>query len=82
MKKGTIILNHWAGEKNQSKYFIYTGIKGKYATGICLIDNKIEETTYYKDDLKDKEKFEEVGFCDYKNFIKKSLNEVKLNKKV
>ena len=27
MKTGTIICNHWAGESNPIKYFVYTGIK-------------------------------------------------------
>ena len=26
MKIGTIICNHWAGENNPVKYFIYTGL--------------------------------------------------------
>ena len=43
MKTGTIICNHWAGESNPIKYFVYTGIKNGYGTGLYLKDGKLKE---------------------------------------
>ncbi len=76
VKIGTIVLNHWAGEGNPSKYFIYTGIKGKYATGIFLNNGKLETANYYKKDLLDSGKFEPVGYCNGFDIMKEDLKSI------
>ena len=73
MKIGTIICNHWAGDTNPNKYFIYTGIKGEYATGITLYENKLEKIGYYASDFKNHEVFEPVGYSDGLDIMKKDL---------
>lgn len=73
MKIGTIILNHWASKKNQSRYFIYTGTKGEYITGITCYDGKLDAVLYYKRDFEDRKVFESVGFCNGFNVIKQDL---------
>ena len=73
MKIGSIINNYWASEGNPTKYFIYTGIKGKYATGICLIDNKLEKIQFYSNDFKNSGKFEQIGFCSAFETMKEDL---------
>lgn len=78
MKLGTIIKNNWAGSKNPTKYFVYTGVKGEHATGMCVVNGKIETQNYYKRDvLNDRENFEIVGYCDYIEFIKNALENAK-----
>ena len=77
MRIGTIINNHWASEENPTKYFIYTGIKGKSATGITINNGKLEKTEYYKRDLDDKTNFEPVGYCDAFEIMKRDLKKVR-----
>lgn len=73
MKIGTIICNKWASESNPIRHFIYTGTSGKYATGIYLCNGQIGHSRYYKEDLTDKEKFVEVGYCAFVDEIKRCL---------
>lgn len=73
MKIGTIIKNNWAGDKNPSKYFIYTGIEGKYATGLSLVGGKLKKVKYYKRDFDGKEAFETVGYSKGFDMLKESL---------
>ena len=76
MKIGTIVLNHWAGQNNPAKYFIYTGIKGKYATGIFLNNGKLERVTCYATDFRNKEIFEPVGYCKGFDIMKEDLKSI------
>ena len=83
MKIGTIIKNNWASEGNPAKYFIYTGIEGKYATGVCLAPaGRLEKVLYYKDDFRDaythegEKVFESVGYCDGFDIIKADLQSI------
>ena len=76
MKIGTIVLNKGAGKKNPIRFFIYTGIKGRFATGINIWNGKLEKCEYYKDDFKDKAKFEEVGYCNAFDMMKAQLQEL------
>lgn len=73
MKIGTIICNHWAGDKNPYKYFIYLGIEGKYAKGVALYRNKLEKVSYYARDFNNREVFEPVGYCEGLEIMKKDL---------
>lgn len=77
MKIGTIIKNHWAGgENNPARYFIYTGIKGRYVTGICLEGNRLGKIEFYKSDVKkNPETFETVGYCKAFDIMKEDLKE-------
>lgn len=76
MKIGTIVVNHWAGDGNPSKYFIYTGTKGKYATGIFLNNGNLEKINYYANDFKNREVFEPVGYCNGFDIIKEDLKSI------
>lgn len=73
MKIGTIIVNHWAGKGNPGKYFIYTGIKGKYATGIYFYENKLHKSKYSKEDFINSGKFEPTGYCNGFDIMKEDL---------
>ncbi|KAK9679516.1 hypothetical protein QE152_g40017 [Popillia japonica] len=73
VKKGTIIHNHWAGDKNPTKYFIYTGISGRYANGINWDGKELSKVSYYKEDLADKTMFEPVGYCNAFDIMKADL---------
>lgn len=73
MKVGAIIRNHWAGDSNPVRYFIYTGIKGRYATGIYLSDNKLTTVDYLAKDFEDRETFEVVGYCSGFSIMKADL---------
>lgn len=76
MRIGDIVRNDWASDKNPIRFFIYTGIKGKYAFGICVTENGIEETRYYKEDV-ETDKFVVVGRCEYQDLIKKDLRQAR-----
>ena len=76
MKIGTIVLNHSAGDGNPLQYFIYTGIKGKYATGLSLFNGKLEKVEYHKSDFISSGKFEAVGYCNGFDIIKEDLKSI------
>jgi hypothetical protein len=77
MKLGTIICNHWASDDNPTKYFIYTGMQGEYATGICFIDGKIDKLKFYANDFRKSEVFEPVGYCKAFEIMKEDLKKIK-----
>ncbi len=82
MKIGTVVKNHYAGKNNPTKYFIYLGISGKYADVIDIhCDGKLHKGRYYKESLKDKTKYEEVGYCNFLDIAKQTLIE-HLNKDI
>jgi len=79
MKIGTIMKNRFASNVNPRKYFVYIGVDGKYVTGIYLDDdNKLGGVRYCKDDLRNGEMLEVVGYTeafeimrsDLKSFVK------------
>lgn len=71
MKIGTIINNQFAGENNPTKYFIYTGVVGRFATGICFVDGKIEKMKFDKKRLNNY--LEPIGYCKAFDIIKEDL---------
>jgi hypothetical protein len=73
MKIGTIIRNDWAGDRNPTKYFIYTGISGEYATGIALNNGNIKRLRFGKKDFVNDGKFVPVGYCGFADLIKADL---------
>ena len=73
MRKGTIIRNHWASDKNPTRYFIYMGIKGRFAEGIELVDGKLNTVRYHKEDFLNSEAFEKVGYCIAFDILKSDL---------
>lgn len=79
MKVGTIIRNHWAGDRNPTRFFIYLGSSGKYVNGLGLVNGRLEKVRFYKSDFKDKNMFEIVGYSTgidvLKNDIKSYLEE-------
>ena len=77
MKIGTIICNHWAGENNPVKYFIYTGIKNGYGTGLYLQDGKLIELRVYKKDIEEAANFEPIGISKGFEVIKDELRTLK-----
>ena len=79
MRIGTIIRNDWASDRNPIKFFIYDGVAGKYINGLAIVDGKIERIQYYKKDFAESGKFVEVGFCDFKQYIKNHLEEAREN---
>lgn len=76
VKIGTIIKNKWAGEGNPGRYFIYTGIKGDYATGFYIKNNNVKKIDFYKGDFQKRDIFIEVGFSNYMDIAKNDLLEV------
>lgn len=76
LKIGTIVCNHWAGENNPSRYFIYAGTSGKYANGISYYGGKLNKEQYYAKDLKDKIMFEPVGYCNAFDAMKADLQKL------
>ena len=68
MNLGDIVRNDWAGDGNPIKYFIYTGISGRYATGLYVSGNEIRPVRYYKEEMKT-DKFVVVGHCNYRDVI-------------
>lgn len=76
MKTGTIINNHWAGDSNPIKYFIYAGIEGKYAVGIYLDNGGLKKVKYDKSDVLNSDKFEPVGYCKAFNIMKEDLKNI------
>jgi hypothetical protein len=73
MKIGTIIKNEWASDGNPTQYSIYTGVKGKYATGLVFVNGRLEPIRYYKKDFSDETKFVPVGYCNGFDIIKQAL---------
>jgi len=73
MKIGTIILNKWAGDNNPIRYFIYTGISGKYANGIVCVGGQLKKTQFYKHDFLNSGMFEAVGYCNAFDIMKQAL---------
>lgn len=77
MRIGTIVKNGWAGEGNPLKYFIYTGVSGKYATGISLENGRLIKIRYYKKDLKEtrdgEDVFQIVGYSTGIDLLKEDL---------
>lgn len=79
MKKGTIIRNHWAGDNNPMRYFIYTGSSGSCVNGIALVSRQLRKAQYYKTDFNNRDIFEIVGqskgFDILENDLKSCLEE-------
>ncbi len=76
MKIGTIINNHWAGDSNPGKYFIYTGIVGEYGTGVYLDNGELKKIKYYKRDIQRSEEFEPIGYCKAFDIMKEDLKKL------
>lgn len=73
MKIGTIFINHYAGNKNPVRYFIYMGTTGKYVNGIYLNNGKLQKIQYYRDDF-ETDMFEKVGYCNAFDVMKGDLS--------
>lgn len=72
MKCGDIVLNHWAGESNPIRYFIFIKSNGKYSKVIRFNGERLSTGSYYSRDLKTDE-FEVVGHIPLKETIKSEL---------
>lgn len=77
MKIGTIVENKWAGQGNPLRYFVYTGISGKYATGISEVNGELERVRYYKEDLLNATMLVPVGYCEGFDLMKADLRRMK-----
>lgn len=75
MKCGDIVRNHWAGENNPIRYFIFIRNEGKYSQVVHIHgNNKLATGRYYSSDLKnDTEHFKVVGYLPLKQIILESL---------
>ena len=62
-KRGDIIINYWASERNPSRKFIFLSYDAKYGRGLYLTSKgKIGEVTFYNRHLDvDFEHFKQVG---------------------
>ena len=61
-KRGDIILNKWAGERNPINKFILLSYNAEYGCCLCYYSNKIHKTAYYLRDLdRDEEHFVLIG---------------------
>ena len=74
MKCGDIVLNHWAGESNPIRYFIFIKDNGKYSKVIRFDGERLSTGSYYSCDLKT-DKFEVVGHFPLVETIKSVLLE-------
>lgn len=81
MKCGDLVCNHWASDKNPTKYFVFIGDNGKRAECIYYNGQRLCKSSYYSNDLKDTEKFEIVGHIDILQFIKDPLMKLNENNK-
>ena len=77
MKKGTILHNRWASDENPTRYFIYTGINEKYATGITFNGKDLEKIKYHRkefeDDFKINGQLVAVGYCKAFDIMREDL---------
>ena len=62
-KRGDIIINHWASERNPSRKFIFLSYDANYGRGLYLTSKgRIGTVAFYRRDLDmDIEHFEQVG---------------------
>ena len=77
MKCGDIVRNHWAGERNPTRYFIYLKNNGKYSEVINFDGKKLRRGKYYNSSFKENpDKFVVVGHINLIGFIKTPLMEL------
>lgn len=76
MKKGTIIRNHWASNRNPYCCFIYIGKSGKYVDVLCYDKGRLLKQQFYASDFKDNpEVFEVIGESNGFDILKNDLKE-------
>ena len=74
MKKGTLIRNHWASDKNPQRFFIYTGTSGKFVNGLAFNKNgQFEKIQFYKADFNEGGKMETIGYSEGFDVLKNDL---------
>lgn len=73
MNKGTIILNKVAGPQNPHRHFIYTHSDYTYIHGVAYSQGKLHKIKIYKQDFRDSEKFEVVGYSKGFDILKNDL---------
>ena len=79
-KCGDIVRNHWAGDINPTKYFVFIKNNGKVCEVIDFDGKRLRKGSYYTDDLaKGDGKFEKIGHLDLIGFLKTPLVDL-LNK--
>jgi len=76
MKCGDIFRNHWAGESNPTRYFVFIRNNGEYSQVVSLNgNNELAFGRYYSRDLKnDTEHFEVVGHLPLRKIITDELH--------
>lgn len=72
MKCGDIVRNHWAGETNPQRVFIYLRNEGKYSGVVAWNGNHLVFRKFYTVDLKT-DKFEVIGHIPVAQLIKDAL---------
>lgn len=77
MRKGMLIRNCSASDRNPQRYFIYTGISGKYANGLTF-DSKgqLEKIYFNKYDFLQEGFFEPVGYSKGFDILKEDLKKL------
>ena len=76
MKCGDIVRNHWAGEENPTKYFIFIKNSGKMTKVIHFDGKRLKTGNYYSYSLKEPGKYEVVGHIDLIGFLINPLIEL------
>ncbi|GBG94626.1 hypothetical protein LFYK43_10850 [Ligilactobacillus salitolerans] len=71
---GDIVRNHYMGDDNPYRNFIYLGVEGKFIKTIQTDGKKIEQGKYYKSIIREFEnKFEVIGHSEAMDAMVKEL---------
>ena len=77
---GDVFRNHYAGDNNPSKVFMFLKNKGKYSACIALDGSELYDAAYYTSDLKRDDHFQVIGHFPIKDILmqelKKHLEEI------
>lgn len=72
MKCGDIVRNHWAGEDNPQRVFLFLRNEGKYSRVVAWGGNRLDFCRFYTADMQN-DKFEVIGHLPIAQIIKDEL---------
>lgn len=73
-RRGDLILNKWAGERNPTRVSMFVGSNGKTVTVIDVVRGTLGKGVYYSRDLmNDTEHFIKIGHSDAFEVMKRDI---------
>lgn len=72
MKCGDIVRNHWAGDMNPQRVFLFLRNEGKYSRVVAWDGKHLDFCKFYTADMKT-DKFEAIGHIPITQIIKDAL---------